>query len=63
MDNINVSKSQESRIFSENVNEVEVLFENATALFTSYTEGYPNVVVKYTQGTPLICFEAGTVQY
>lgn len=61
-DNINVSKSLKSHVyFLGNVNEVEVLFENATAfLFTSYTEGYPNVVVEaITQGTPLICFEAG----
>ena len=47
-DNINVSKSLKSHVyFLGNVNEVEVLFENATAfLFTSYTEGYPNVLWK-----------------
>ena len=61
-ENINVSKGLKSHvIFLGNVNDVEVLFENATAfLFTSFTEGYPNVVVEaIAQGTPVVGFEAG----
>lgn len=44
-----------------NVAEVGVLYQNASAfLFTSYTEGYPNVVVEaVSYGTPVIGFEAG----
>lgn len=48
-----------------NVSNLEVLYENAIALlFTSYTEGYPNVVVEaVSHGTPVIGFEAGDSKY
>ena len=44
-----------------NVSNLETLYKNAIVLlFTSYTEGYPNVVVEaVTHGTPVIGFEAG----
>jgi len=44
-----------------NVSNLDTLYHDATALlFTSYTEGYPNVIVEaVTHGTPVIGFEAG----
>ena len=44
-----------------NVSNLDTLYHDTTALlFTSYTEGYPNVVVEaVTHGTPVIGFEAG----
>ena len=65
-ENIPVSKRLKKHIyFLGNVNAVEVLYQNAAAfLFTSYTEGYPNVVVEaVSNGTPVIGFEAGDSRY
>ena len=61
-DDIPVSKQLKNQIYLlGNIAEVGPLYQKAAAfLFTSYTEGYPNVVVEAVSfGTPVVGFEAG----